>query len=214
VADRTVLYGCQQRDRKAIARRLARDGHRRVVHFRADSGGRHGYTHTIRKRGADGRLLNFDSQPTECREQWNGNGGARVVIGRRVNAGIARENAFRPWKTPTEDSVVNTNWRAFTTPATGVMPIVSARAGPLVTPSSGGEHRQSRPGETIARPRQASSAQPKRSREWRTADHRETASRPGTSKQMSRASAGETVRNMIPATRSAGSKRSPVTVAF
>ncbi len=64
---RTVLVtGASKGIGQAIAARLARDGHRIVVHYRSDHAGAETTLAVVRAAGAEGRLLDFDVASREA----------------------------------------------------------------------------------------------------------------------------------------------------
>jgi 3-oxoacyl-[acyl-carrier protein] reductase len=141
MTDRTVLVtGASKGIGQAIAARLARDGHRIVVHFRADQAGAMATLQTVRDAGSDGRLLSFDiANRTECRDALETDMAAHGPYwGVVLNAGIARDSAFPAMEDADWDAVVNTNLGGFYNVLRPVvMPMVSARGGGrIVTLSS------------------------------------------------------------------------------
>jgi 3-oxoacyl-[acyl-carrier protein] reductase len=141
MTNRTVLVtGASKGIGQAIARRLARDGYRIVVHFRTDQAGAMATLQAVRDAGSDGRPLSFDiAHRTECRDALEADMAAHGPYwGVVLNAGITRDNAFPAMEDADWDAVVNTNLGGFYNVLRPVvMPMVSARAGGrIVTLSS------------------------------------------------------------------------------
>lgn len=141
MTNRTVLVtGASKGIGQAIARRLARDGYRIVVHFRTDQAGAMATLQAVRDAGSDGRPLSFDiAHRTECRDALETDMAAHGPYwGVVLNAGITRDNAFPAMEDADWDAVVNTNLGGFYNVLRPVvMPMVSARAGGrIVTLSS------------------------------------------------------------------------------
>jgi 3-oxoacyl-[acyl-carrier protein] reductase len=139
--NRTVLVtGASKGIGQAIALRLARDGHRVVVHYRGDQVGAEATLQSVRDAGSDGRLLSFD---IACRAACNDTLEADMAEhgpywGVVLNAGIARDTAFPAMTDADWDLVVDTNLGGFYNVLRPVvMPMVSARkGGRIVTLSS------------------------------------------------------------------------------
>ncbi len=141
MTNRTVLVtGASKGIGQAIARRLARDGYRIVVHFRTDQAGAMATLQAVRDAGSDGRPLSFDiAHRTECRDALEADMAAHGPYwGVVLNAGITRDNAFPAMEDADWDAVVNTNLGGFYNVLRPVvMPMVAARAGGrIVTLSS------------------------------------------------------------------------------
>ncbi len=141
MTDRTVLVtGASKGIGQAVAQRLARDGHRVVVHFRDDQAGAAATLAAVREAGSDGRLLDFDiACRTKCRAALEADMAAHGPYwGVVLNAGIARDAAFPAMKDAEWDSVLNTNLGGFYNVLHPVvMPMVAARnGGRIVTLSS------------------------------------------------------------------------------
>ena len=138
---RTILVtGASKGIGHAIARRLARDGFRIVVHYGGDRAGAEATLAEIASAGGEGRIVSFDvSDRAQC---------ARVIAadmaahepyyGVVLNAGIARDNAFPAMPGADWDAVLRTNLDGFYNVLQPVvMPMVSARkGGRIVTLSS------------------------------------------------------------------------------
>ena len=141
MTDRTILVtGASKGIGQAIAQRLARDGHRIVVHFRGDEAGAEATLAEVRRAGADGRLLSFDiADRAGCRAALEADMAAHGVYrGVVLNAGITRDNAFPALTEAEWDGVLGTNLDGFYNVLHPVvMPMVSARrGGRIVTLSS------------------------------------------------------------------------------
>ena len=139
--DRTVLVtGASKGIGQAIARRLARDGHRIAVHYRNDLAGAEATLQAVRAAGSDGRILSFDiADRAACRDTLEADmAGHGPYWGVVLNAGIARDIAFPAMEDADWDLVVDTNLGGFYNVLRPVvMPMVSARlGGRIVTLSS------------------------------------------------------------------------------
>jgi 3-oxoacyl-[acyl-carrier protein] reductase len=131
--DRTILVtGASKGIGRAIALRLARDGFRVAVHYRADRSGAEATLAEIAGGGGEGRLVGFDiadrASSRRVIEAEIAEHGA--YYGAVLNAGISHDAAF-PAMTETEwDGVLSTNLDGFYNVLHPlVMPMVSARKG-------------------------------------------------------------------------------------
>lgn len=125
---------------KAIALRLARDGHDVVVHCRAGVEQAQAVAEEIRAVGAQARVLAFDVADRQTASavllaDVERHGAYYGVV---CNAGIARDNAFPAMSGEEWDSVIHTNLDAFFNVLNPlVMPMVQRRRpGRIVTLSS------------------------------------------------------------------------------
>ena len=139
--NRTVLVtGASKGIGQAIAKRLARDGYRIVVHYRDDQAGAAATLAAVRDAGSDGGLLRFDiACRTKCRAALEADMAEHGPYwGVVLNAGIARDAAFPAMTDADWDSVLNTNLGGFYNVLRPVvMPMVAARkGGRVVTLSS------------------------------------------------------------------------------
>jgi 3-oxoacyl-[acyl-carrier protein] reductase len=137
--DRNILVtGASKGIGRAIAKRLADDGFKVVVHYHRDQAGA---AQTLEAIGAcGGRLIQFDlTDREECRARIDADIARHgVYYGVVLNAGIARDNAFPALENADWDSVLNTNLGGFYNVLYPiVMPMVRTRnPGRIVTISS------------------------------------------------------------------------------
>ncbi len=139
--DRTILVtGASKGIGRAIALRLARDGFRVAVHYRADRPGAEATLAGIAEHGGNGRLLSFDiadrlSSRRTIEAEIAEHGPYYGVV---LNAGISRDAAFPAMTEDDWDGVLGTNLDGFyNVMHPVVMPMVSARkGGRIVTLSS------------------------------------------------------------------------------
>jgi len=138
---RTILVtGASKGIGRAIARRLAHDGFRIVVHYGTDQAGAEATLADIVAASGDGRLIGFDvADRSACAKMIAADIEAHgPYYGLVLNAGIARDNAFPAMLGEEWDAVLRTNLDGFYNvlqPA--IMPMVSARrGGRIVTLSS------------------------------------------------------------------------------
>lgn len=138
---RTILVtGASKGIGHAIARRLARDGFRIVVHYGSDRAGAEATLAEIASAGGEGRIVSFDvSNRAQCARTIDADMAAHEpYYGVVLNAGIARDNAFPAMPGADWDAVLRTNLDGFYNVLQPVvMPMVSARkGGRIVTLSS------------------------------------------------------------------------------
>jgi 3-oxoacyl-[acyl-carrier protein] reductase len=138
---RTILVtGASKGIGRAIARRLAADGFRIVVHYGHDREGGEATLAGIRAGGQDGHLVSFDIADRQAcaaaLDSFISTHGP--CYGAVINAGIARDAAFPAMAGDDWDAVLTTNLDGFYNVLKPlVMPMVSARkGGRIVTLSS------------------------------------------------------------------------------
>ncbi len=141
MSDHTVLVtGSSRGIGRAIALRLARDGHDIVVHCRSRRDEAESVADTVRSLGRAARVLAFDVADREqsartLQQDVDAHGAYYGVV---CNAGIARDAAFPAMTGAEWDEVIHTNLDAFYNVLNPVvMPMVQRRApGRIVTLSS------------------------------------------------------------------------------
>ncbi|MCD9120402.1 3-oxoacyl-ACP reductase FabG [Cupriavidus sp. UGS-1] len=141
MSDHTVLVtGSSRGIGRAIALRLAREGHDIVVHCRSRRDEAESVADTVRSLGRAARVLAFDVADREqsartLQQDVDAHGAYYGVV---CNAGIARDAAFPAMTGAEWDEVIHTNLDAFYNVLNPVvMPMVQRRApGRIVTLSS------------------------------------------------------------------------------
>ncbi|WP_064576637.1 3-oxoacyl-ACP reductase FabG [Cupriavidus gilardii] len=141
MSDHTVLVtGSSRGIGRAIALRLAREGHDIVVHCRSRRDEAESVADTVRSLGRAARVLAFDVADREqsartLQQDIDAHGAYYGVV---CNAGIARDAAFPAMTGAEWDEVIHTNLDAFYNVLNPVvMPMVQRRApGRIVTLSS------------------------------------------------------------------------------
>ncbi|MCW5730377.1 MAG: 3-oxoacyl-ACP reductase FabG [Alphaproteobacteria bacterium] len=135
-----IVTGASKGIGRAIAVRLARDGHEVVVHYGRDRAGAEATLSAIATAGGSGRLLGFDiadraAAHAALAAEVAGHGAPYGVV---LNAGIARDNVFPALEDEDWDSVLGTNLDGFYNVLKPlVMPMVRRRKpGRIVTLSS------------------------------------------------------------------------------
>lgn len=127
-----LVTGASKAIGRAIALRLAGDGHAIVVHCHSDREGGDETADTIRAHGGVARVLQFDVSARDvCREMLEAdiavNGAYYGVV---LNAGITRDAAFPAMTSDEWDGVIRTNLDSFYNVLHPViMPMVRARGG-------------------------------------------------------------------------------------
>lgn len=131
-ANTTLVTGASRGIGRAIALRLARDGHHLVAHYHRRQDLAESLADEVRALGRDIRLLSFDiGDRAQCQQvlslDIDTHGAYYGVV---CNAGIARDNAFPAMSGAEWDDVIRTNLDGFYNVLQPVvMPMVRRRAG-------------------------------------------------------------------------------------
>lgn len=131
-ANTTLVTGASRGIGRAIALRLARDGHQLVAHYHRRQDLAESLADEVRALGRHIRLLSFDiSDRAQCQQvlgqDIDTHGAYYGVV---CNAGIARDNAFPAMSGAEWDDVIRTNLDGFYNVLQPVvMPMVRRRAG-------------------------------------------------------------------------------------
>ncbi|AHF90666.1 3-ketoacyl-ACP reductase [Opitutaceae bacterium TAV5] len=140
-SSRTFLVtGASKGIGRAIAARLARDGHAIVVHYHRDEAGARATLDAVRAAGPEGRLVTFDVRDrAACAAALEADIAAHgPPYGVILNAGITRDGAFPTLSAEDWDDVLRTDLDSFYNvlhPCIAPM-IAARRGGRIVTLSS------------------------------------------------------------------------------
>ena len=131
-ANTTLVTGASRGIGRAIALRLARDGHDLVAHYHRRQDLAESLADEVRALGRNIRLLSFDiGDRAQCQQVLSQDIDTHgAYYGVVCNAGIARDNAFPAMSGAEWDDVIRTNLDGFYNVLQPVvMPIVRRRAG-------------------------------------------------------------------------------------
>lgn len=135
-----LVTGASKGIGRAIALRLAKDGHHIAIHYGKDLNGAQQTLQQIEKIGGTGRILSFDISNREaCLEMLEADiAEFGAYYGVVLNAGVTRDAAFPALEDEDWDQVINTNLNGFYNVIKPIMmPMIRRRApGRIVVMSS------------------------------------------------------------------------------